>query len=65
MSFILSVLCEAWHILAEASLYMLLGLVVAGLLKAFLDPGYVARHLGKGRLWPVFKAALLGLPLPL
>ncbi len=65
MQFILSVLSEMWHILSEASIYMLLGLVVAGLLKAFLDPGYVARHLGKGRVLPVLKAALLGLPLPL
>jgi len=65
MSFILSVLSEAWRILAEASIYMLLGLAVAGLLKAFLGPTYVARHLGQGRVLPVFKAALLGLPLPL
>ena len=65
MHFIANFFTEAWHILSEASLYMLLGLVVAGLLKAFLHPDYVARHLGRGRAAPVFKAALLGLPLPL
>ncbi|MCF8032928.1 MAG: hypothetical protein K9K66_07945 [Desulfarculaceae bacterium] len=65
MDFVISVLGGAWHILSEASIYMLLGLLVAGLLKAFVDPNYVARHLGRGRVAPVFKAALLGLPLPL
>ncbi|MCB2227372.1 MAG: hypothetical protein KQH53_11900 [Desulfarculaceae bacterium] len=65
MHFVVSVLTEAWHIIFEASLYMLLGLVVAGLLKAFMDPNFVARNLGRGRVAPVFKAALLGLPLPL
>jgi uncharacterized membrane protein YraQ (UPF0718 family) len=65
MDFILTVLGECWRLLAEASIYMLFGLLVAGLLKAFLDPNQVARHLGKGKVAPVFKAAVLGLPLPL
>jgi len=65
MNFILTVLDECWRLLAEASIYMLFGLLVAGLFKAFLNPNQVARHLGRGKVVPVFKAALLGLPLPL
>ncbi|MFH1033684.1 MAG: SO_0444 family Cu/Zn efflux transporter [Pseudomonadota bacterium] len=58
-------LLAAWDILADSSLYVIFGLVVGGLLKAFLDPGTVARHLGRGRYAPVFRAALWGIPLPL
>jgi uncharacterized protein len=55
----------AWNLLEQSSLYILLGLVVGGLLKMFLSPDFVAAHLGKGRFKPVFKAALLGIPIPL
>ncbi|MCB2192019.1 MAG: SO_0444 family Cu/Zn efflux transporter [Deltaproteobacteria bacterium] len=65
MQIILSILAECWHLLAEASIYIIFGLLVAGLLKAFLSPSFVSRNLGQGKVGPVFKAALLGLPLPL
>ncbi|OIP44767.1 MAG: hypothetical protein AUK28_09515 [Desulfobacterales bacterium CG2_30_60_27] len=65
MELILDILKESWHLLEEASVYMLFGLLVGGLLKVFLSPTYVARHLGHGRFLPVFKAALFGIPLPL
>ena len=39
--------------------------MVGGLLKVFLPPAYVASHLGSGRFSSVFKAALLGIPIPL
>lgn len=51
--------------LLDASVYILFGLLVGGLLKVFLSPAYVARNLGHGRFSSVFKAALLGIPLPL
>lgn len=65
MNMLWQVLLAAWNILADSSVYVLFGLLVGGLLKAFLDPGTVARHLGRGRYAPVFKAALWGIPLPL
>lgn len=49
----------------QASLYILFGLLTGGLLKVFLSPAYVAAHLGTGRYRSVFKAALLGIPIPL
>ncbi len=55
----------AGELLVQSSLYILFGLVIAGLLKVFLSPEYVAAHLGKGRFKSVFKAALLGIPIPL
>jgi uncharacterized membrane protein YraQ (UPF0718 family) len=64
-SFLSDVFLASWDILQQASIYMLFGLLVGGLLKMFLSPSYVAAHLGKGRFRTVFKAALLGIPIPL
>ena len=59
------IMIAAWTLLESSSLYILLGLVVGGLLKIFLSPDFVAAHLGRGRFASVFKAALLGVPIPL
>ncbi len=63
--FIYTMLLASWNMLQLASIYILLGLLVGGLLKMFLSPAYVAAHLGQGRFSSVFKAALLGIPIPL
>lgn len=65
MSFILNALGESWRLLVESSIYILFGILVAGMLKVFIDPGLVARHLGRGRFLSVVKAALFGVPIPL
>lgn len=65
MGFVVDVLREAWHLLLESSVYILFGILISGLLRVFLSPHSVATHLGKGRFRSVFKAALLGIPLPL
>ena len=64
-SFILAVLGESWNMLTEASIYILFGLLIGGLLKMFLSASYVARHLGRGRFKSVLKAAFFGIPIPL
>jgi uncharacterized membrane protein YraQ (UPF0718 family) len=65
MSFLLDMLGESWKLLQEASIYVIFGILVAGMLRIFLNPGTVARHLGRGRFSSVFKASLLGIPIPL
>ena len=55
----------SWQMLLQAAPYMVFGILAAGMLKVFLKPETVARHLSGGRFMPVFKAALLGIPLPL
>ncbi len=65
MNFLSAIILESWHLLQEASIYILFGLFVGGLLKVFLSPSFVASHLGKGKFMPVFKAALFGIPIPL
>lgn len=65
LPFINSVVSESWQLLLDASIYILFGLCVGGLLKIFLSPSYVVRHLGHGRFMSVFKAAIFGIPIPL
>jgi len=65
MIFFTNVFGEAWHLLLESSIYVLFGLLVSGLLRVFLNPEIVARQLGRGKFSSVFKAAFLGIPLPL
>ncbi len=65
MSFLVSAAHESWNLLLESSPYVLFGLLVAGLLRVFLSPASVARHFGQGRFLSVFKASLLGVPIPL
>lgn len=62
---VVKIFLESWNLLKEASVYVLFGLVVAGLLKVFVSPASVARHLGRGRFSSVLKAALFGIPIPL
>ncbi|MGD8243551.1 MAG: SO_0444 family Cu/Zn efflux transporter [Desulfobacterales bacterium] len=65
MDIIIDILTSSWELLGESSVYILFGLLVSGFLKVFLNPDMVARHLGQGRFSSVFKAALLGVPIPL
>jgi len=65
MTLIFRIVMASWDLLLEASIFVVFGLLVSGFLKVFLDPGMVARHLGRGRFASVFKAAILGIPIPL
>lgn len=65
MHIIFQIIIESWHLLLEASIYILFGMLVGGLLKVFLNPSYVAEHLGRGKISSVLKAALFGIPIPL
>ncbi len=49
----------------EAAPWLLLGLMMAGLIKAWLPEGLLRRKLGEGRFLPILKATLIGAPLPL
>ncbi|WP_235839646.1 SO_0444 family Cu/Zn efflux transporter [Cognaticolwellia mytili] len=49
---------------AEASPWLILGLLIAGLMKAWVPSKILSRHLGHGKR-AIIKAALIGAPLPL
>jgi len=65
MNILVKIFLQSWHLLLEASVYVLFGILVGGLLKVFISPATVAGHLGKGRFASVFKAAIFGIPIPL
>jgi uncharacterized membrane protein YraQ (UPF0718 family) len=65
MNLLPDILLQSWNILVESSVFILFGLLVSGLLRVFLNPGSVSRHLGQGRFKSVFKASLMGIPIPL
>jgi uncharacterized membrane protein YraQ (UPF0718 family) len=65
LTFFHDVIYSSWDMLQQASIYILFGLLIGGMLKMFLSPAYVAAQLGNGRFSSVFKAALLGIPIPL
>jgi uncharacterized membrane protein YraQ (UPF0718 family) len=65
LTFIIEILLATWDLLVDASVYILFGLLVAGLLRVFLNPSSITRHLGQGRFKSVLKAAFFGIPIPL
>jgi hypothetical protein len=65
MNILYEILGKGWDLLLDSGIYVLLGLTVSGLLRGFVNPQAIARHLGRGRFLSVFKAALVGIPIPL
>ncbi len=65
IAFAEAALRETWAILLESAPYLLFGFLLAGLLHGLVSADTVARHLGRGKVGSVLKAALLGIPLPL
>ena len=63
--FALTFIRELWHILTEASPYVLFGFLAAGLLKALLPEDAIAKQLGDNSTKAVIKASLIGIPMPL
>ena len=56
---------ENFFMLASAmSFYILLGLIIAGILKQIVPSDFVSKHLGKSSLGSVIKATVFGIPLP-
>jgi len=56
---------ELWVILVESSLWLLVGFAMAGAIHAIVPRQWMLKHLWGGGFWPVAKASLLGIPLPL
>ncbi len=56
---------ETWALYLEMAPYLMLGFALAGVLHAFVPRKAVGRHLGGENLISAFKAAVLGVPMPL
>ncbi len=62
---ILSNFLDNLLILANAmSFYILLGLLIAGVLKQLIPNDFISSHLGKNKTSSVIKATLFGIPMP-
>ena len=51
-------------LLDAMAIYILIGLLIAGILKQLVPDDFVIKHLGKGSISSVLKATLFGIPLP-
>ena len=51
-------------LLDAMAIYILVGLLIAGILKQLVPDDFVIKHLGKGSTSSVLKATLFGIPLP-
>jgi uncharacterized membrane protein YraQ (UPF0718 family) len=54
-----------WSMIYESALLLLIGFLLAGLIRSFLSPLALQRLFGRGQLGQIFKASLIGIPLPL
>jgi len=54
-----------WDMVAESALFLLIGFFLAGVIRAFLSPQAISSVFGKNSLTQIFKASLIGIPLPL
>ena len=51
-------------LLNAMSIYLLVGLLLAGILKQIVPDDFISKHLGKSSIGSVFKATIFGIPLP-
>ena len=56
---------NTWQLIAEMAPYLLFGFAVAGLLHILIQPKRVRQLLGQSGIGSVFKACLVGVPMPL
>ena len=56
---------ELWSLTKDMSPYLLLGFLIAGILSVVISPAFVEKNLGGKGLFPIVKASLFGIPLPL
>lgn len=62
----MEILFEAfWELSVDMGIYILFGLLAAGVLHQLIDEEWIRRHLGKSSSGSVYKGALFGTPLPL
>ena len=65
IDFLLAVLQAVWAILEEASVYLLVGFLLAGVLAVLVPRRLLTRLVGTGKLKSVLWGSVLGAPLPL
>ncbi|MCL4222599.1 MAG: SO_0444 family Cu/Zn efflux transporter [Phycisphaerales bacterium] len=54
-----------WSLVLESGMWLVVGFALAGAMHALVPAGFLERHLAGRGAWPILKASLLGIPLPL
>jgi len=54
-----------WHFSTLVSFYIIFGLILAGIIKQIIPDNFIQKHIGTNSVGSIFKAAILGIPLPL
>ena len=54
-----------WFILVESGVWLIAGFALAGAMHALIPSGFIQKQLSGRGLWPIAKASLMGIPLPL
>ncbi|MCF7816543.1 MAG: permease [Kiritimatiellales bacterium] len=65
MDILLNILTEIWLVTVAMAPYLLFGFLMAGVLSVLISKEYVRRHLGGHGWTQAFKAALVGVPMPI
>jgi uncharacterized membrane protein YraQ (UPF0718 family) len=65
ITFLKAFALNTWYMVAEMAPYLIFGFAIAGLLHILIRKEQVQRLLGKPGLGAVFKACLIGVPMPL
>lgn len=65
MEYLIGILNSSWQILLDASIFIIFGLFVAALIRAFISADTIVKYMGGRNMKSVFLAALFGVPLPL
>ena len=63
--FILNLFVDIWNLVGEMAPYLLLGFLISGVLHVLIRPDWIKTVLGNSSFKTVFKACLIGIPLPL
>ena len=62
---ILELLANFWLLLNSIAIFILIGVIIAGIFKLFIPDSFIKKHLGRHDFMANIKAAVLGIPLPL
>ena len=65
MNEIIEIIIDIWRIMADMSVYLLFGFLVAGTLHVLFPQKFVEKHLAGTGIMKSVKAALIGVPMPL
>ncbi|MFG0306641.1 MAG: SO_0444 family Cu/Zn efflux transporter [Phycisphaerales bacterium JB040] len=65
MDFLRSWVESFWFILVESGVWLIFGFGLAGAMHALIPGGFIERQLSGRGAWPIAKASLMGIPLPL